>query len=58
MRGAIMHKWGIALLRPVLRQPQTLKDPGHDSEEQVTGREMKEKEKQKDVGMMKAELET
>ena len=44
-----MHKWGIALLRSL----QTLRDPRHHGEEQVSGGEMEEKEKQKDVGTMK-----
>jgi hypothetical protein len=32
--------------------PQTLVDPMHHQDEQVSSREMEEKEKQKDVGTM------
>ena len=48
-----MYEWGIVLLRPLLGQPQTLRNSRCHSEEQVSGGEMEEKEKQKDVGTMK-----
>lgn len=49
----------MALLRLLLRQSQTLRDPGYHSEEQVRNgrekrkKEMEEKEKQMDVGSVK-----
>lgn len=42
----LIHKQVIVLLRP----SQTIRDPRHQEKEQVSGGEMEEKRKQKDVG--------
>jgi hypothetical protein len=44
---------GIAVLRPCLRQPLTLRDPEHHWEEQVSGGEIEQKKRQKNVATMK-----
>jgi hypothetical protein len=48
-----MHKQSLTLLKPLLRQPQTLRDPGHHKEEQVSDGEIEGKGKQKDVSTIK-----
>lgn len=45
----MMHEWSIALLRPVLRRPQILRDSSHHQEKQVSGEEMEENEEEKTV---------
>lgn len=53
LSGPTKHRQAIALLKALLRGPQIPRCPGEHEGKQVSGVEIKGKQKQKDVGKMK-----